>query len=98
MRREQIYRGWIVLACVGSMLSGAWLWASGERPFGAFGIVAGVVHALWAVDVPALVRGRVRRRPIMIAQLRPIVVSPPHGSLMQRLRAWRSRRDAVKHG
>jgi hypothetical protein len=89
MRREQIYRGWIVLACVGSMLSGAWLWASGERPFGAFGIVAGVVHALWAVDVPALVRGRVRRRPIVIAQLRPIVVSPPHRSLAQHLRAWR---------
>jgi hypothetical protein len=70
---------------------------AGERPFGAFGIAAGVFHALWGLDLRALVRGRWRRRPIVIPTLRPIVVLPPHRSLAQRLRAWRARRDAVKH-
>lgn len=98
MRRESIYRGWVVCACVVSILSGVWLWVTGERPLGAFGIAAGVFHALWGRDLRALVRGRWRRRPIVIPTLRPIVVSPPHRSLAQRLRAWRLRRDAVTHG
>ncbi|TXI48422.1 MAG: hypothetical protein E6Q50_10540 [Lysobacter sp.] len=97
MRREAMYRGWIVCACVASIVSGAALWMAGERPFGAFGIAAGVFHALWGLDLRALVRGRWRRRPIVIPTLRPIVVLPPHRSLAQRLRAWRARRDAVKH-
>ena len=92
MRRESMYRGWIVVACVASIVSGAALWMAGERPFGAFGIAAGVFHALWGLDLRALVRGRWRRRPIVIPTLRPIVVSPPHRSLAQRLRAWSRRR------
>ena len=91
MRREAMYRGWIVCACVASIVSGAALWMAGERPFGAFGIAAGVFHALWGLDLRALVRGRWRRRPIVIPTLRPIVVSPPHRSLAQRLRAWSRR-------
>ena len=98
MRRESMYRGWIVCACVASIASGAVLWMAGERPFGAFGIAAGVFHALWGLDLRALVRGRWRRRPIVIPTLRPIVVSPPHRSLAQRMRAWRLRREAVTHG
>ena len=42
-----MYRVWIVCACVVSILSGVWLWVTGERPFGAFGIAAGLFHALW---------------------------------------------------
>ena len=91
MRRESMYCGWIVVACVASIVSGAALWMAGERPFGAFGIAAGVFHALWGLDLRALVRGRWRRRPIVIPTLRPIVVSPPHRSLAQRLRAWSRR-------
>ena len=97
MGRESIYRGWIACACVASIVSGTVFWIAGERPFGALGIAAGVFHALWGLGLRALVRGRWRRRPIVIPTLRPIVVSPPHRSLAQRLRAWRARRDAVKH-
>lgn len=92
MRRESIYRGWIVCACVASIVSGACLWGMGERPFGAFGMAAGVFHALWGLDPRALVRGRWRRRPIVIPTLRPIVVAPPRRSFTQRLRAWSRRR------
>jgi hypothetical protein len=98
MRRESMYRGWIVVACVASIVSGALLWMSGERPFGAIGIAAGVFHALWGLDLRALVCGRWRRRPIVIPTLRPIVVAPPRRSLAQRLRARRLCRDAVTHG
>lgn len=92
MRRERLYRVWIVCACIASIGSGLALWAVGERAFGAFGIASGLVHALWGWDVPALVRGRLRRRPIVIAQLRPMVVPPPRRSLMQCLRTWARRR------
>jgi hypothetical protein len=92
MRRERMYRIWIVFACLASIGSGLVLWAAGERAFGAFGIASGLFHALWGWDVRALVRGRLRRRPIVIPQLRPIVISPPRRSLVQRLRAW-ARRD-----
>jgi hypothetical protein len=92
MRRESMYRGWIVVACVASIVSGAALWMAGERPFGAFGIAAGLFHAVWGLDLRALVRGRWRRRPIVIPTLRPIVVSPPRHTRLQRLRAWGRRR------
>lgn len=92
MQRERLYRVWIVCACIASIGSGLALWAVSERAFGAFGIASGLVHALWGWDVPALVRGRLRRRPIVIAQLRPMVISPPRRSLMQRLRTWARRR------
>jgi hypothetical protein len=87
-----MYRGWIVVACVASIVSGAALWMAGERPFGAFGIAAGLFHAVWGLDLRALVRGRWRRRPIVIPTLRPIVVSPPRHTRLQRLRAWGRRR------
>jgi hypothetical protein len=87
-----MYRGWIVVACVASIVSGAALWMAGERPFGAFGIAAGLFHAVWGLDLRALVRGRWRRRPIVIPTLRPIVVSPPRQTRLQRLRAWGRRR------
>lgn len=92
MRRESMYRGWIVVACVASIVSGAALWMAGERPFGAFGIAAGLFHAVWGLDLRALVRGRWRRRPIVIPTLRPIVVSPPRHTRLQRLRVWGRRR------
>jgi len=87
MRRERLYRVWIVCACIASIGSGLVLWAAGERAFGALGIASGLVHALWGWDVPALVRGRLRRKPIVIPRLRPFVVSPPRPSFVQRLRA-----------
>jgi hypothetical protein len=87
-----MYRGWIVVACVASIVSGAALWMAGERPFGAFGIAAGLFHAVWGLDLRALVRGRWRRRPIVIPTLRPIVVSPPRHTRLQRLRVWGRRR------
>ena len=92
MRSESMYRVWIVCACVVSILSGVWLWVTGERPFGAVGIAAGLFHALWRLDLRALVRGHWRRRPIVIPTLRPIVVSPPRYTRLQRLRAWNRRR------
>ena len=91
MRREVAYRGWIVFACVFSILSGAMLWMTVERQFAVLGIAAGIFHALWGLDVHALVRGRWRRRPIVIPQLRPMVVSQPKRALAQRLRAGWSR-------
>lgn len=91
MRRKSTVRVWIVVACVASIGSGAWLWIAGERPFGAFGIAAGVFHALWGLDLRALVRRRWRRRPIVIPTLRPIAVAPPRRSFTQRLRAWSRR-------
>jgi hypothetical protein len=87
-----MYRGWIVVACVASIVSGAALWMAGERPFGAFGIAAGLFHAVWGLDLRALVRARWRRRPIVIPTLRPIVVSPPRHTRLQRLRVWGRRR------
>jgi hypothetical protein len=92
MRRERLYRAWIVCACIASIGSGLMLWAAGERAFGALGIASGLVHALWGWGVPALVCGRLRRRPIVIPQLRPMVVSPPPRSLLHRLRTWARRR------
>jgi hypothetical protein len=92
MRREAVYRGWIACACLASIGSGIVLWATGERAFGALGLAAGVFHAVWGLDARALMRGRWRQRPIVIPQLRPLVVSPPRRSLVQRLRAWARRR------
>jgi hypothetical protein len=58
MARKSIYRGWVVCASVVSILSGVWLWVTGERPFGAFGIAAGLFHALWGLDLRAWSRRR----------------------------------------
>ena len=78
----------IIKTRVFSILSGGMLWMSGERLFAVFGFAAGIFHALWGLDAHALVRGRWRRRAIVIPQLRPMVVSPPKRSLAQRLCAW----------
>ena len=90
MRREVVYRAWIVLACMASIASGVALWGMGERPFAMCGLVVGGFHALWAIDLRAFVRGRVRRRAIVIPRLRPMVVSPPRRTLAHRLcERWR---------
>lgn len=92
MRREAVYHAWIVCACLASIGSGLALWATGEHAFGALGLAAGVFHAAWGLDVRALMRGHWRQRPIVIPQLRPMIVSPQRRSLTQRLRAWAHRR------
>lgn len=90
MRRDVVYRGWRVLACLLSIVSGVALWVAGERLFAVLGIAAGAFHALRGMDLPALVRGRLRRRAILIPQLRPMLILPPPRTLAQRLHAaWR---------
>ena len=91
MRRERAYRVWIALACSLSIVSGAVLWEMGERPFAMCGIAVGGFHALWAIDLRALVCGRLRRRAIVIPRLQPMGVSSPRRTLAQRLRALRGR-------
>ena len=88
MRREAVYRVWT--ACVGitACASGIVLWQHGERLVGGLGLATALLHALWTIDVRAITHGRWQRRPIVIPQLRPMVVSPPKKSLAQRLRAW----------
>jgi hypothetical protein len=78
MRREA-YRLWIAVACSVSVASGIALWFLGEHMFGAFGIAAGAFHVLCGIDVRALVRGRWRRRPIVIPQLRSDTRTVRHG-------------------
>lgn len=70
MRREVVYRVWTTAVVIAACVSGLVLWLHGERLMGAFGLATSLVHALWAIDVRALVRGRWRRRPIVIPQLR----------------------------
>jgi hypothetical protein len=91
MRAETIYRVWIVLAAVSSILSGAGLWLMDERTLACCGIAAGAFHLLWGLDVSALLRGRWRRRAIVIPRLRPPQAHrPPRPALASRLRAaWR---------
>lgn len=91
MRSDVAYRRWIVVASAASFVSGLALWAADERPFAVCGLVAGAFHVLWGLDLPALVRGRLRRRAIVIPRLRPMGVPPPSRSLAQRLRAPRGR-------
>ena len=92
MSYRTLYAFWIALAALASIASGVALLLADERTFGMFGIAAGAFHVLWALDVPARLRGRWRRRPIMIPTLRPVVVSPPRRGFAQRLCAWRRRR------
>jgi hypothetical protein len=92
MRREALYPIWIAVACIASVVSGVALWVADERAFGAAGVAAGVVHLWWGLDVAARVRGRLRRRAIVIPQLRPSVVAPPQRSSLHPLRAWWRRR------
>lgn len=78
MRREA-YRIWIAFACSVSVASGLVLLVEGEHMFGAFGIAAGAFHALWGIDAAALLRGRWRRRPIVIPRLRIDTRTVRHG-------------------
>ena len=78
MRREA-YRIWIAFACSVSVASGVALWVVGEHMFGAFGIAAGAFHALWGIDAVARLRGRWRRRPIVIPRLRSDTRTVRHG-------------------
>ena len=90
MRRDVAYRRWIVVASTASFVSGLALWAAGEYPFALCGLAAGAFHVLWGMDLPALVRGRLRRRAIVIPRLQPMRASPPPKTLVQRLRVvWR---------
>lgn len=93
MRREVAYRVWTIGVGIAAFASGIVLWQHGERLIGGLGLATALLHALWAIDVRAMARGRGRwhRRPIVIPQLRPMVVSPPKQSLTQRLRArWKA--------
>jgi hypothetical protein len=88
MRREAAYRVWTIGIGIAACASGIVLWQHGERVMGGLGFATGLLHALWAINVRAMARGRWHRRPIVIPQLRPMVVSPPRQHLAQRLRAW----------
>ena len=98
MRREAAYRIWTIGVGIAACASGIVLWQHGERLVGGLGLATALLHALWAIDVRGMARGRWHRRPIVIPQLRPMVVSPPKQSLTQRLRARWGRHDAVTHG
>lgn len=89
MRPDRAYRMWIAIASGLSFASGVALWAAGEHAFALCGLAAGTFHMLWGLDLPALVRGRLRRRAIVIPRLQPMGASPPHRTLAQRLRALR---------
>ena len=91
MRRDIAYRRWIVVASAASFVSGLALWAADERPFAACGLAAGAFHVLWGLDLPALVRGRLRRRAIVIPRLQPMVPPPSQRTFAQRLRTLRGR-------
>lgn len=91
MRREAVYRIWTIGVGIAACASGIVLWQHGDRLVGALGLATALLHALWAIDVRAMTRGRWQRRPIVIPQLRPMAVSPPKQALAQRLRAWWSR-------
>ena len=86
MRRDAVYRLWTSVVAIAACASGLVLWLHGERITGAFGLATSLLHALWAIDVRTLVRGRWRRRPIVIPRLR------------HRTDAVEVRRDGVKHG
>ena len=88
MRREAVYRVWTTCVGITACASGIVLWQHGERLVGGLGLATALLHALWAIDVRAMTRGRWQRRPVVIPQLRPMVVSPPKQALAQRLRAW----------
>ena len=88
MRREAAYRVWTIGVGIAACASGIVLWQHGERLIGGLGLSTALLHALWAIDVRAMARGRWHRRPIVIPQLRPMVVSPPRQHLAQRLHAW----------
>ena len=98
MRREAVYRIWTIGVGIAACASGILLWQHGERLVGGLGLATALLHALWTIDVRAMARGRWHRRPIVIPQLSPMVVSPPRQTLAQRLRAWWRRHVAVKHG
>ena len=88
MRREAVYRIWTTLVAIAACASGIVLWQHGQRLVGGLGLATALLHALWAIDVRAMARGRWHRRPIVIPQLRPMAVSPPKQVLAQRLCAW----------
>jgi hypothetical protein len=103
MRRDRVFRVWTTVVAFASLGSGAVLWYAGERLAGSFGIATALVHLVWAANgfgrdrklaanVLCTVHKIWRRRPIVIPTLRPIVVSPPRHTRLQRLRAWGRRR------
>ena len=98
MRREAVYRIWTIGVGIAACASGIVLWQHGERLVGGFGLATALLHLLWMIDGRRFTRACVQRRPIVIPQLRPMVVSPPKQSLTQRLRARWGRHEAVKHG
>ncbi len=86
MRRDAVYRLWTSVVAIAACASGLVLWQQGAHLMGGLGLATSLLHALWAIDVRALVRGRWRHRPIMIPRLR------------HRTDAVEVRRDGVKHG
>lgn len=88
MRREAVYRVWTTCVGIAACASGIVLWQHGERLIGGLGLATALLHALWAIDVRAMARGRWHRRPIVIPQLRPMVVSPSKERFAQRMHAW----------
>ena len=88
MRREAVYRVWTTCVGIAACASGIVLWQHGERLVAGLGLATALLHALWASDVRAMAHGRWHRRPIVIPQLGPMLVSPPQRSFAQRLRAW----------
>ncbi len=70
MRREALYRLWTTVVAIATCVSGIALWWHGERITGAWGLATSLLHALWAIDPRALMRGHWQHRPIVIPQLR----------------------------
>lgn len=89
MRHEVVYRAWTELACILSFATGAVLWPQGERLVGGLGLATALLHLVWRIDLRRCPRACVRRRALVIPRLRPMVVSPPRRTLVQRLCAMR---------
>jgi hypothetical protein len=88
MRREAVYRIWTTLVAIAACASGLVLWQHGERVMGGLGLATSLLHLVWRIDLRRCTRACVQRRPIVIPQLHPMVVSPPKQALAQRLHAW----------
>ena len=69
MRREAAYRVWTACVGIAACASGIVLWQHGQRFVGGLGLATALLHALWAIDVRAMTRGRWQRRPVVIPQL-----------------------------
>ena len=90
MRREAAVRVWTLTVLLASAGSGLAFWRAGERVMGGCGLATALLHLVWMFDARRCARACVRRRAIVIPQLRPMVVSPPRQRFAHRLRAlWR---------